>query len=84
VSRYRPELPIVVATTSERVCNQLGVSWGVEPYVMKECKTVEKLIDQGVKHLKKEKMVKEGDKIIVVAGEPVSGGVNRVEVKEIE
>ncbi|HSD12280.1 MAG TPA: pyruvate kinase [Patescibacteria group bacterium] len=86
VSRYRPELPILVATDSERVRHQLNLSWGVVPFILPRCRTVEELVDRSVGHLKKEKLVQIGDKIIVIAGEPVgsSGGVNLVEIREIK
>ena len=78
--------PILVATDSARVRHQLNLSWGVVPFILPRCRTVEELVDRSVGHLKKEKMVQIGDKIIVIAGEPVgsSGGVNLVEIREIK
>lgn len=86
VSRYRPELPIYAATDNERVRRQLNLSWGVVPFVLPRCRTVEELVDRSVGYLKKEHKVKVGDKIIVLAGEPVgiSGGVNLVEIRDIK
>jgi len=86
VSRYRPELPILVATDNERVRHQLNLSWGVIPFLLPRCHTVEELVDRSIGHLKKEKLVKTDDKIIVVAGEPVgsSGTVNLLEIRQIK
>lgn len=86
VSRYRPELPILVATDNERVRQQLNLSWGVVPFILPRCRTVEELVDRSVGYLKKENLVEISDKIIVIAGEPVgqSGGVNLVEIREIK
>jgi len=85
VSRYRPELPIFVATDNERVQRQLNLSWGVIPFVLPSCRSLEELVDHSIGYLKKEKLVWKKDKIIIVAGEPVgrSGVVNLVEIKEI-
>ena len=85
VSRYRPERPIYAATDSDRVRRQMNLSWGVVPFVLPRCRTVEELVDRSVGHLKHEGSVKVGDRIVVVAGEPVgqSGGVNLVEIREI-
>ncbi len=85
VSRYRAELPVLVATDSERVRNQLTLSWGVVPFLLPLCRSVEELADRSVGYLKREQMVSIGDKIIIVAGEPVgsSGGVNLVELRVI-
>lgn len=86
ISRHRPELPIVVATNSERVKNQLSLSWGVKPFVLGPCRMIEELIERSLAYLKKGKDVKLGDKIIVVSGEPVgqSGHVNLLEVRIVD
>lgn len=86
ISRYRPNLPILVATNNERVRHQTNLSWGVVPFMLPKCATVEELVDRSVGWLKKEKLTEKGDKVIVVAGEPVgvSGGVNLVEIREIK
>jgi pyruvate kinase len=86
LSRYRPALPIFVAGSSERVRRQLNLSWGIIPFVLPQCATVEELVDRSIGYLKHLKMVVPGDKIIVVAGEPVGvrGGVNLVEIREIK
>ena len=85
VSRYRPELPILVATSNERVQRQLNLSWGVVPFVLPTCRSVEELIDRSIGYIKKKKIAKKGDKIIIIAGQPVgrSGNVNLVKIHEI-
>lgn len=85
ISRHRPELPIVVATSTERVRNQLCLSWGVMPFVLVPCRTIEELIERSLVQLKDKKIVKRGDRIIIAAGEPVgmAGHVNLLEVREI-
>ncbi len=86
ISRYRPEFPIVVATQASRVQRQLSLSWGVHPFILVPCNTIEELVERSVLHLKKGNYVKPNDKIIVVAGEPVghAGHVNLLEVREVE
>lgn len=86
ISRNRPELPIVVATGSDRVMHQLNLSWAVQPFVLQPCRTIEELVERSVAHLKKQRIVKTGEKIVVVAGEPVgeAGHVNLLEVREVE
>lgn len=85
ISRYRPELPVVVATSTERVQHQLNLSWGVVPFILEPCRTIEELVERSVAALKKKKMVKAGDEIVVVAGEPVghAGHVNLLEVRQV-
>ncbi len=86
VSRYRPELPIYVATDNERVRHQLNLSWGVKPFILPRCHTVEELVERSIGFLKNEKVIKKEDKMIVVAGEPVgaSGIVNLIEIKTVK
>jgi len=85
ISRYRPELPIVVSTNTERVRRQLNLSWGVLPFVLEPCRSIEELIDRSFTHLKALKVVKKGERAIVVSGEPVgqAGNVNLLEIREI-
>ena len=85
VSRYRPTLPIFVACNSARVERQLVLSWGLNPLVVASTRTVDELINGALKLLKRSRKVKSGDRIIVIAGEPVGRGddVNLIEIKEI-
>ncbi|MEK7623477.1 MAG: pyruvate kinase alpha/beta domain-containing protein, partial [Patescibacteria group bacterium] len=86
ISRYRPELPIYVGTSSERVRRQLNLSWGVIPFLLPPCDSIEDLVNQSLAILKKTEKLNTGDKVVVVAGEPVgqSGNVNLLEVREVK
>jgi len=85
VSKYRPELPIIVTAQSEKVRRQLALSWGVVPYVLPKCKSVDELIKKAVLKAKEKKIVKKGDKVIILGGHPVgkSGTVNLVKIHQI-
>ncbi|MBI5728402.1 MAG: pyruvate kinase [Candidatus Magasanikbacteria bacterium] len=85
ISRYRPELPIVVGAESVRVQRQLNLSWGVLPFVLTRPSSIEELTERSIVYLKKKKIVARGDEIIVVAGEPVGqvGHINLLEVREV-
>jgi pyruvate kinase len=85
VSRYRPELPILVTTNNEKVRRQLNLSWGVIPFVLPRCQTIESLVKQALVHIKNKKYVKPGDKVIITAGFPLgkSGNVNWIKIQEI-
>ena len=85
VCRYRPELPVFVSTDSKEVEKQLALSWGTIPFVLPSCRSVEELVDRSIAYIKKKKFIKRGDKIIIIAGEPVgkSGNINLIEIKEI-
>jgi len=74
-----------VATSTERVKRQLNLIWGVLPFILEPCRSIEELIDRSMVDLKKRKIIKTGDKIVIVAGEPVgqAGHVNLLEVREV-
>ncbi|MFA5061850.1 MAG: pyruvate kinase [Patescibacteria group bacterium] len=86
ISHVRPGLPILVATGTDRVRRQLNLSWGVKPFILIPCSSIEELIERSISYIKKNKLAKNGERIIVVAGEPVgqAGNVNLVEVREIK
>ena len=86
ISQVRPNLPILVATADERVQRQLNISWGVQAFLLPACRSIEELVERSVNYIKQHKLAKLGDKMIIVAGEPVgqSGNVNLVEVREIK
>lgn len=86
ISRMRPSLQIMVATPVARIQRQLVLSWGVNPFILPSCRTIEELVERSINYIKTEKIAKAGDTMIVVAGEPVgqAGHVNLVEVREIK
>lgn len=85
VSRFRPELPIFVATTDGRVERQLSLSWGVVPFLLPSVKSVEDLVEKSIKHLIEKRHIKKNDTIIIVAGQPVgkSGNVNFIKIHKL-
>ena len=85
ISHVRPTLPILVATNSLLVQRQLNLTWGVSPFILPPCKSIEELVERSVSYVKQKKLAKTGDKMIIVAGEPVgqAGHVNLVEVREV-
>lgn len=76
VSRYRPEMPILVSCDSERLEHQLNLSWGIAPLFLPQKKNDKSSLEKLIGRVKKMKFVKTGDKIIVVTE-------NAVEVKNI-
>jgi len=85
ISHVRPELPILVATADESVRRQLNISWGIRPFFLEQCHSIEELIDRSIMYIKKNKIAKKGDLMVLVAGQPVgtAGNVNLVEVREV-
>lgn len=86
ISHVRPSLPILVSTSSQRVQRQLNLSWGVISFILEPCRSIEELVEKAITYIKKNKIAKKGEQMVVVAGEPVgqAGNVNLVEVREIK
>ncbi|KKU07602.1 MAG: Pyruvate kinase [Candidatus Magasanikbacteria bacterium GW2011_GWA2_45_39] len=86
LSSFRSEISVYVATNNERVCRQLNLSWGVRPFVVKKCETPDELARRSLEYLKAQKIVKKGNRIVLLAGSSVgkSGGINMMELKKVE
>ncbi len=86
ISHLRPTLAIVVATSTARVQRQLNLSWGVDPFILVPCHSIEELLERSLQYIHAQKLAKPGDKMVVVAGEPVgqAGHVNLVEVRDVK
>lgn len=68
ISRYRPELPIIMCTINDRVMRQLTLSWGVIPCITKEYEDSKSMIKEELKKLIKDGFIKKGDNILFVIG----------------
>lgn len=85
VSRVRPELPIFVSVETARAARQLCLSWGINSFLLPHRRNVEDLINSFMGYIKKHKIVKKGDRVVVITGEPVGkpGSTNLLEVREM-
>ncbi|MCX6786185.1 MAG: pyruvate kinase [Candidatus Komeilibacteria bacterium] len=85
ISRYRPETKIIVFVNQLQVWRQLTLSWGIYPVMMPICRNMDELVAKAIGLVKKQKIVKIGDQIIIVTGQPVgrSRNMNLVKVHTI-
>lgn len=83
LSKYRPESDIISCATTEKVCRQLSLSWGVTPIVIKEEKEVFNLFDKAIQAAVKKKLLQAGDLTVITSGVPigVSGTTNMMKVQ---
>jgi len=70
ITRHRPEQKIFVMTNNEKTHNQLSLVWGVNSFVLPDCKDLDELIDKSIETIKKNKLLKKKDKVVIVAGRP--------------
>ncbi len=85
VSRLKLKQPIIALTPEVLTRRQLNISWGVYPYILKPAHSFDALAKTAINFVKKEKIVKPGDKVIIVAGHPVGylGQSNLIKVEII-
>lgn len=64
----------------------MNMSWGVTPVVLKEQSEVFTLFTCAIAEAKKQKLVKEGDVVVITSGVPIglSGTTNMIKVEKIE
>lgn len=70
ITRHRPEQEVFVVTNNEKTNNQLALVWGVESFILPDCRDLDELLDKSMEALRKNKLLKRGDKVVIVAGRP--------------
>ena len=85
LSKYRPESDSISCATTEKVCRQLSLTWGVTPIVIKEEKEVFHLFDKAIQAAVKMKLLEAGDLTVITSGVPigVSGTTNMMKVQVV-
>jgi len=86
VARFRPPLPIIALTVKERVARQLALSWGVQPHLIEAMKNHNELFSIAEKAVVTHGLAKEGDRIVIVAGDLASpfGTTNLLKVQTVK
>ena len=82
VSRERPQAPILILTDREKVYRQMALLWGVRPLYVKSLsalKNVEGLLKHFVAEAKRMKLIHKGQKVVLVAGNPLGERMNLVQ-----
>ena len=82
ISKYRPECLIAGCSSSEKVCRQLNLSWGILPLQIREEYSSEILCLRAIEAAQAHGIVEEGDKIVFTGGIPlgIPGRTNLIRV----
>ncbi len=70
ISRHRPKMPILAATYSESTLHSCTLYWGVEAFKVRKFKYTENAVKTAIKRAESLNLVKKGNAIVVVGGEP--------------
>lgn len=86
ISRFRPSIPILAVTPSQKVAQQLSLTWGVEPFLGQEISNTDEMIHFSIEAAKNEGYVEQGDLVVITAGVPfaVKGTTNLITVEQVQ
>lgn len=86
ISKFRPSCPILSGSTSERVCRQMNLSWGVTPMLIEEKNNSDELFEHAVEVAKSNGYVTDNDIVVITAGIPLgkAGTTNMLKVTKVD
>lgn len=82
VSSFRPEVPVYALTFDAHIQRMLRLVWGIEAHLLPRKKTPDLMVSSGLAMLKAKKLLKSGQRIVIVTGAPSGkpGSANRIEI----
>lgn len=85
VSRFRPQMPILALTPSEKAYHQMALYWGVIPYKTETLPTVQEAITALSQMALHDQLVQYGDLVVATTGSPfwIKGTTNTIMVESI-
>lgn len=86
VSKLRPRQPILALSRHLPTVRRLNLCWGVYPILVSDWKDTDKMLRRSKKIPKELGMATQGDKIVIIAGVPISipGTTNLIKVEIVE
>ncbi len=86
VSRLRPRQPILALSRHLSTVRRLNLCWGVYPVLVSDWKDTDDMLERSKRIPKELGMASAGEKIVVIAGVPISiqGTTNLIKVETIE
>ena len=82
VSKFRPKVPIIAATHSDKVMRKMSLVWGAIPIRIDKVDSTDDVIDIAVCEALEKGLINNGDLVVVTAGVPVgiAGSTNLIKV----
>ena len=71
ISRYRPQVPIIALTPETETLRRMALIWGVLPLNTQDQRRIDTLAEMTESKLLKERLVRKGDVIGIIAGTPM-------------
>lgn len=76
IARYRPKVQILAVVPTEQKARKLALTRGVTTFIEENTLTMEEMLSLAPKFAKESRLAKEGDLILITAGEPDLGKDN--------
>jgi pyruvate kinase len=85
LSKFRPKVPIIAFTPDRAAMSLMSLYWGVVPKYMRPLDSADLLFREIEKALKRERIVRRHDRIVIIAGSPLpsQGKTNFMKLHEI-
>ncbi|MGE0645611.1 MAG: pyruvate kinase [Nitrospira sp.] len=85
ISKQRPSASIIALTPFEPVRQQMTLYWGVLSYTVPQIEQTDARVEEAERRLKREGLLKTGDKIVILSGTRVGqpGGTNLIKLHEV-
>ena len=84
ISRFRPDVPIIACTPSEKTFNRMSFLYDVLPVLDKTYTNMDELIESSIANALATGLVSKDDKIVLVRGKKVGkSGSDLLEIRKI-
>lgn len=86
IAKFRPKVPIVAFTESQKVRRQLNLVWGVHSVKLKEIFDTDQSVKMMEDYMRENGLVDKNDRVIVATGMPIAkrGRTNMLKISTIE
>ena len=84
ISRFRPDVPIIACTPSEKTYNRMSFLYGVLPVLDKTYTNMDDLVESSIANALATGLVSKDDKVVLVRGKKVGkSGSNLMEIRKL-
>lgn len=86
VAKFRPKCPIYCATWTQKIQEQLSVTWGVESFHIELSADTDETVHRALDACLRTKRLKVGDQVVITAGVPTgsAGNTNLIQIETIK
>ena len=75
MARFRPECPIIGASTDPATVQQLTLSWGTIPVTLTNGGSAEAMVNEALEVAKADGLLRSGDRVAILSGDGIGAKV---------